>query len=78
MAKTAMKQIGLKIPARLYRELSKLAEQNGQSKTFLLEKAVEHYIRFLAPDQGTIRAETMGHFRHSVEKNRELYRRLAR
>lgn len=78
MAGTAMKQIGLKIPARLYRELSKLAKQNGQSKTFLLEKAIEHYIRFVAPDQNTVRAEAMAHFRQSVEKNRELYQRLAR
>ena len=78
MAKATMKQIGLKIPARLYKELSKLAERNGQSKTFVLEKAVEHYLRFVTPDQGAVRPEAMTHFRQSVAKNRELYRRLAR
>ncbi|MGE5205429.1 MAG: ribbon-helix-helix protein, CopG family [Chlamydiota bacterium] len=78
MAKAAKKQIGLKISAPLYRRLSKLAEDNGQSKTFVLEKAVEHYINFVAPDQGAIRPEAMVHFRKSVEKNRELYQRLAR
>ena len=78
MARAATKQIGLKIPAPLYRRLSKLAEDNGQSKTFVLEKAVEHYLNFIAPDQGTVRPEAMAHFRKSVEKNRELYQRLAR
>ncbi len=73
-----MKQIGLKIPARLYKQLSKLAERKGQSKTFVLERAVEHYLRFVAPEAGTVRPEAMAHFRQSVDKNRELYRRLAR
>ena len=78
MARAALKQIGLKIPASLYRRLSKLAEDNGQSKTFVLQKAVQHYLDFVAPDQGTVRPEVMAHFRKSVEKNRELYQRLAR
>jgi hypothetical protein len=78
VARAAVKQIGLKISAPLYRRLSKLAEDNGQSKTFVLEKAVEHYLNFVAPDQGTVRPEAMAHFRRSVEKNRELYKRLAR
>ena len=78
MARAALKQVGLQIPAPLYRKLSKLGEDNGQSKTFVLEKAVEHYLNFVAPDQDTVRPEAMAHFRKSVEKNRELYQRLAR
>jgi predicted transcriptional regulator len=63
--------------AELYEDLSKLAKDNGQSKSFILEKAVEHYIQFVAPTQSTVRPEIMAHVRRSVEKNRKLLRLLA-
>lgn len=78
MAKTTTKKIGLEMDARLYEELSKLAEENGQSRRFLLEKALEHYIRFVVPSQTTVRPEVMKHFRHSTDKNRKLHRLLAK
>jgi predicted transcriptional regulator len=61
----------------LYEDLSKLAKDNGQSKSFILEKAVEHYIQFVAPTQSTVRPEIMAHVRRSVEKNRKLLQLLA-
>ena len=78
MAKTTTKKIGLELDARLYAELSKLAKENGQSRRFLLEKALEHYIRFVVPSQGTVRPEIMGHFRRSTDKNRKLHQLLAK
>lgn len=77
MAKTNTRKVGLEMRAELYEDLSKLAKDNGQSKSFVLEKAVEHYIQFVAPTQGTVRPEIMAHVRRSVEKNRELLQLLA-
>jgi hypothetical protein len=78
MGKTATKKIGLEMDARLYGELSKLAKKNGQSRRFLLEKALEHYIQFVVPSQGTVRPELMSHFRKSTDKNRKLHELLAK
>lgn len=78
MAKTTTKKIGLEMDARLYAELSKLAEENGQSRRFLLEKALEHYLRSVVPSQSTVRPEVMGHFRKSTEKNKKLLALLAK
>ena len=51
MAKEARKQIGLKMRATLYRDLTKLAKDNGQTTTYALQQAVEHYIQCVAPTQ---------------------------
>ncbi len=77
MRKTPTRKVGLEMDARLYAELSKLAKENGQSRRFLIEKALEHYIRFVVPSQGTVRAEVMSHFRRSTNKNRKLHQLLA-
>ncbi len=73
-----LRKLGLAIKAGLYTDLSKLAKQNGQTRSFLLEKALEHYLRLVVPSQGTVRPEAMAHFRRSTDKNRELHRLLAR
>ena len=78
MAKTVTKKVGLAIRASLYAELCKLAKRNGQTRSFLLEKALEHYIQVVAPSQSTVRPQVMEQFRRSVDKNRELHRLLAR
>ena len=78
MAKTTTTKIGLELDSRLYAELSKLAKENGQSRRFLLEKALEHYLRFVVPSQGTVRPEILAHFRRSTEKNRKLHELLAK
>jgi len=78
MAKTTIKKIGLEMDARLYEELSKLAKKNGQSRRFLLEKALEHYLQFVVPSQGTVRPEVMNYFRLSTDKNRKLHELLAK
>ena len=77
MAKTNTRKVGLAMRAELYEDLSKLAKDNGQSKSFVLEKAVEHYIQFVAPTQSTVRPEIMAHVRRSVEKNLKLLQLLA-
>jgi predicted transcriptional regulator len=77
MGKTTTRKVGLAMRAELYEDLSKLAKDNGQSKSFVLEKAVEHYIQFVAPTQSAVRPEIMAHVRRSVEKNRKLLQLLA-
>jgi predicted transcriptional regulator len=78
MRKSVAKKIGLEMDARLYAELSKLAKENGQSRKFLLEKAVEHYLSVVVPAQGAVRLGVMAHFGRSTEKNRKLLRLLAK
>ena len=63
--------------ADLYADLAKLAKDNGQTITHVLEQAVEHYIQYVAPRQGIVRPEIMSHVRKSVEKNRKLLQLLA-
>jgi predicted transcriptional regulator len=75
VAKT--RKVGLEIKSDLYEGLSKLARENGQTKSFILQKAVEHYIQFVAPTQRTIRPEMMAHARRSMQRNRKLLQRLA-
>ncbi len=78
MPKTLTKKVGLEIDARLYNQLSALAKENGQTRRFLLEKALEHYIQFVVPSQGTVRSEVMAQFRRSTDKNRKLHQLLAK
>ena len=77
MAKVATRKIGLEMDAQLYAKLSKVAEQNGQSRRFLLERALAHYLEVVVPSQSTVRPEVMKHFRRSTEKNRKLHKLLA-
>jgi hypothetical protein len=65
MAKEARKQVGLNMRATLYDDLTKLAEDNGETTTYVLEQAAEHYIRFVAPTQSVVRPEIMAHVRRS-------------
>lgn len=77
MARVTTRKIGLEMDAQLYAKLSKVAQQNGQSRRFLLEKALEHYLEVVVPSQSTVRPEVMKHFRRSTEKNRKLHELLA-
>ena len=77
MAKAARKQVGLNMRASLYDDLTKLAKENGQTTTYVLEQAAEHYLRFVAPTQSTVRPEIMAHVRRSMNKNRKLLQLLA-
>ena len=78
MRKVKTKKIGLEMNADLYDELSNLARENGQSRRFLLERALEHYLHEVVPSQSTIRPEVMKQFSRSVDKNRILYELLAK
>jgi hypothetical protein len=78
MAKEARKKVGLNMRATLYDDLSKLAKDNGQTTTYVLERAAEHYIQFVAPKESVVRPEIMTHVRQSVDKNRRLLQLLAK
>lgn len=71
------RKVGLNMRSGLYDDLAKLAKDNGQTTTYVLEQAVEHYIQYVAPTQGTVRPEIMAHVRKSIEKNRKLLHLLA-
>ncbi len=70
-------KVGLNMRAELYNDLAKLAKDNGQTTTYVLEKAAEHYIQYVAPTQSTVRPEIMAHARKSIAKNRKLLQLLA-
>ena len=72
------RKVGLNMRTGLYDDLAKLAKDNGQTTTYVLERAVEHYIQYVAPTQSTVRPEIMAHVRKSIEKNRKLLHLLAR
>jgi hypothetical protein len=72
------RKVGLNMRAGLYEDLAKLAKDNGQTTTYVLEQAVEHYIQYVAPTQSTVRPEIMAHVRKSIEKNRKLLHLLAK
>lgn len=76
-AKEARKQVGLNMRTALYQDLSKLAKDNGHTTTYVLERAAEHYIQFVAPKESVVRPEIMAHVRRSVDKNRKLLQLLA-
>lgn len=78
MTKETRKKVGLNMRAALYDDLSKLAKDNGQTTTYILERAAEHYIQFVAPKEGVVRPEIMTHVRRSVDKNRKLLQLLAK
>jgi hypothetical protein len=78
MAKATTVKIGPEIDKRLYVKFSELAAENGQSVRFVLERAMENYIQFVAPSQSSIRPEAMTHFRRSTDKNRKLHELLAK
>ena len=78
MAKSVTVKIGPEIDKKLYAKLSELAEENGQSVRFVLERAMENYIQLVAPSQSSVRPEAMAHFRRSTAKNRKLHELLAK
>jgi hypothetical protein len=73
----ATKKIGLNMPATLYDDMAKVAKDNGQTITYVVEQALKHYLQFIAPTQGTVRPAVMFHVRRSIEKNRKLLEMLA-
>jgi len=72
------RQVGLNMKTSLYNKLKKLAEDNGQTTTYVLEQAAEHYIQFVQPTQETVRPEIMALARQTIRKNDKLLRLLAK
>jgi hypothetical protein len=66
------------IDAALYKEFVRVAKQNGQSQRYVLEQALEFYLRNVVPSQHLVRPEVMKAFEQSVAGNRDLLERLAK
>lgn len=77
MGRGTARKLGLEIDARLYARLDQVARKNGQSRRFLLEKALKHYLEVVLPSEGALSPEVLRRFRRSVEKNRKLMKLLA-
>lgn len=78
MATQARQKVGLNMRSDLYESMTQLAKDRGQTATYVLDQAVEHYIRFVAPTQDTVRPEIMTLARQAIEKNRKLLELLAK
>jgi hypothetical protein len=74
----AAKKFTPEIDAKLYKEFVAAAKQNGQSQRYLLEQALEFYLRNVVPSQHMVRREVMDAFEQSVAANRDLLERLAK
>ena len=72
------RKIGLGMRADLCDRLAKIAKENSQPTTYVLEQAAKHYVRYVAPTQGTVRPEVMDRVRKSINRNRELLALLAK
>ena len=78
MPATATKKFTPEIDAKLYDEFVAVADQNGQSKRYVLERALEFYLHNVVPSQHLVRPEVMDAFEQSVARNRDLLQRLAK
>jgi len=66
------------IDAKLFDEFETVAEQNGQTKRYILERALEFYLHNVVPSQHLVRPGVMDAFEQSVARNRDLLQRLAK
>jgi hypothetical protein len=55
-----------------------VAQENGQSQRFLLERALEPSLHNVVPSQRPVRPEGLAARRRCNQKYRELYKRLAK
>ena len=74
----AVKKFAPEIDAKLYKEMVRVAKQNGQSQRYILEKALEHYLYNVVPSQHVVRRGVMEAFEQSVARNQDLLERLAK
>jgi len=74
----AVKKFAPEIDASLYKEMVRVAKQNGQSQRYILEKALEHYLHNVVPSQHVVRRGVMDAFEQSVARNKDLLERLAK
>ena len=78
MPATITKKFTPEIDAQLYYEFVAVAEQNGQTKRYVLEQALRFYLHNVVPSQHLVRSEVMDAFEQSVARNRDLLQRLAK
>ncbi|MGC2475834.1 MAG: hypothetical protein WA485_15945 [Candidatus Sulfotelmatobacter sp.] len=78
MPATKTKKIAPEIDAELWDEFVAVAKQNGQSQRYVLEQALTHYLRNVVPSQHLVRPNVMSVFSRVVDRNRDLFERLAK
>ena len=78
MPATMTKKFTPEIDAQLYDEFVAVAEQNGQTKRYVLEQALRFYLHNVVPAQHLVRPEVMDAFEQSAACNRDLLQRLAK
>ena len=70
-------KIDIAIDVKLYKEFVAAVKETGQSQRFLLENAIEHYLRDVIPSKSGVRSEVMVAYRRSNQKFQKLYQKLA-
>ncbi len=78
MAKAKTKKIVVELSVGLWKKLLEAAEQSGQPRQLLIERAVEQYLGLVMGSKDDVRPAIMKHFRRSTRKNRKLHQLLAR
>jgi len=78
MRKTTTQKFSSLMKKPLLDQLRKEADRNGQSVRYLLEQAVEHYLKVVLPTARPVRPEVLKHIEASFAENKELIKRLAK
>ncbi len=78
MAKAKTKKIVVELSVGLWKKLIEVAEQSGQPRQLLIERAIERYLGLVVGSKDGVRPAIMKHFRRSTRKNHKLHELLAR
>ncbi len=78
MTKTVVRKFSSLMKKPLLDQLKKEASLHGQSVRYLLEQAVEHYLKVVLPSVRPVRPEVLKHIEASFEEHKELIKRLAK
>jgi hypothetical protein len=78
MAKRQRKREVLVVRLGFSEDLAKVAQVSGETKAQVIERALDHYVRFHGTSQDQVRPEMMALARQSIERNRKLLELLAK
>jgi hypothetical protein len=78
MAKRQRKREVLVVRLGFSEDLAKVAQVSGETKAQVIERALDHYVRFHCISQDQVRPEMMALARQSIERNRKLLELLAK
>jgi hypothetical protein len=78
MAKRQRKREVLVVRLGFSEDLAKVAQVSGETKAQVIERALDHYVRFHCTSHDQVRPEMMALAGQSIERNRKLLELLAK